>query len=286
VSCGGAELRSRFATDMQMLRRIGALPWLLPLTALILRARTVRPALGFALREAVRVHDRRGYALAYNGLRIGIRHTTADAVTLGEVFHDFDYLPPESVPQLRTYRRILDLGANIGLFGAFAATYWPDARIEAYEPDPANAAVHRATIAANGLGARWNLTEAAAGDHDGELRFLAGQASLSRAADLHPGAGDSADTDAITVPVHDILAAVAEADLLKMDIEGGEWAILGDPRFRAAPPRVVVLEYHPHLCPGPDARATACDALHAAGMTVHDLKRGPAGHGMLWAWRT
>jgi FkbM family methyltransferase len=51
-------------------------------------------------------------------------------------------------PSLRV---ILDVGANIGLFSAYAASRCPDARVHAYEPEPANLAQLRATLSANGL---------------------------------------------------------------------------------------------------------------------------------------
>jgi hypothetical protein len=39
-------------------------------------------------------------------------------------------------------------------------------------------------------------------------------------------------TRIITVPMIDVLPILAEADFLKMDIEGGEWEILSDPLRR------------------------------------------------------
>ena len=85
--------------------------------------------------------------------------------------------------------------------------------------------------------------------------------------------------------MRDVLALVGAADLVKMDIEGGEWTILGDARFRHAPPRALVLEYHPHLCPGDDTRAAAVAALTAANLHVQPVRHGRDGYGMLWAWR-
>lgn len=253
-------------------------PFVVPI-ALALRAREVQPSLGFALRELARVHETRSYRLRRGGGRIALRHCSADAVTLGEVFHDADYEPiAEVAPLLDESPTILDLGANIGLFGAFAAQRWPHSRITAYEPDPANAAVHRATLALHGLAERWRLVEAAAGVQAGRLPFLAGNESLSRSV-------GSGEPGTITVAVEDVLDQIATADLIKMDIEGGEWAILEDPRFRARPPRVLALEYHPHLAPFLPARDAADAALRAAGMSTRHFKLGPAGHGMLWAWR-
>jgi len=295
------------------LRRAAAHPRILPLTALALRARTVRPAAAFIAREglgsgALSIYRLRDHRLREHDLRVAIRHGSGDAVTLGEVFHERDYHPPGELEQaLADVRRIVDLGANVGLFGAFAAARWEAADIVAFEPDPANADVHELAIAANGLGGRWRLVRAAAGAHDGRATFLAGQVALSRLHDgrreaalsrprdgrreaFAEGARDEEESRrlaarTIEVPVQDVLPLLARADLLKMDIEGGEWAILGDPRFRAHPPRVLVLEYHPHLCPTPDPRAASTAALEAAGMRVLPIWHREDGHGMAWAWR-
>jgi len=265
---------------MQALRRFFGQPWLLPLTALLLRARTVRPARRFALRELCRDRSVRVYRLAGTDLRVALRHGSADVVTLGEVFHNRDYLPSAALePLLASTRLILDLGANVGLFGAFAASRWPGARIVAFEPDPANLAVLEQTIAGNGLGRSWTIVPAAAGAHEGEASFLAGKASLSHLA-------DDGTPGTMTVPVRDVLPAMGEADLVKLDIEGGEWEILSDARFQVSPPRALVMEYHPYRCPGDDPRATVEALLETARMAVHTIWHRDDGHGMLWAWRS
>ncbi len=283
------------------LRKLGAHPRLLPLTALALRARTVRPAAAFFLRELSRRREIHGYRLRENGLLVNIRHGTGDVVTLGEVFHDHQYTPtPEIDAALGEVTSVLDLGANIGLFGAFAAARWPHAEIVAFEPDPANAELHERTIAVNGLQQRWRLVRAAAAAAPGRAEFVSGGVALSHLADARerdPGEDDQAGDDAngerellsgavtIDVELHDIVAELGATDLLKMDIEGGEWAILGDARFREHPPRAVVLEYHPRFCPGDDPASAAETALAQAGLRVQSIWRGADGHGMLWAWR-
>jgi len=172
-----------------LLRRLAGHPRALPVTALLLRGRTVRPMSAFVAREALRRGGCFVYALRENGLQVAIRHGTGDVVTLGEVFHERDYAPPPEVEhELGGISRILDLGANIGLFGAFAASRWPQAEIVAFEPDPANAAVHARTIAANGLQSRWRLSSAAAGAGSGRARFLAGGIALSRFSESPPRA--------------------------------------------------------------------------------------------------
>jgi len=248
----------------------------MPFTALLLRARIVRGAPVFCARELGHRAGARTYALRATGMHVVIRHGTGDVVTLGEVFHEQDYAIPSRVSAaLGVPERILDLGANIGLFGIFAAERWPRAQIQAYEPDPANAAVHRQVIAANAMQEQWRLVQAAAGAADGEARFVSGQVALSS---LDAG-GD------IAVPVCDVLHAIADADLVKMDIEGGEWPILTDPRFAASPPSVIVLEYHPQGCHGPDPHASIAELLAGAGLQTIEIWRRDDGYGMLWAWR-
>jgi FkbM family methyltransferase len=236
----------------------------------------VRPSAAFVARE---LSGRRG-CFAYRvrehpHMRVAVRHGSADPVTLGEVFHERDYAPPAALGAIEP-RQILDLGANVGYFGALALSVWPRASVLAYEPDPRNAAVHLRTIGLNGLGERWTLRRAAATAAEGEVRFRASGNALSQ---LDPD-GE------LAVPAEDVLPLMAESDLVKIDIEGGEWAILGDPRFAAAPPPVVVLEHHPLGAPGADPARAARERLAAAGLTASaSIFQRADGCGMLWAWR-
>lgn len=244
---------------------------ILAVVRLALRTRTPLAFLARQRRRAPGVH---AYRLRGSGVTIHLRHGTPDVNTYEEVFLQRQYEPPPAAAALiGRAPRVADLGANVGLFGAFTLARDPGARLLAFEPDPANAAVLRRTVAANA--ADWELVEACAGATDGETRFAAGEFALSRM-----GEGEA------TVPVVDALERLRDADLVKMDIEGGEWAILADPRFAELPARVVVLEYHPHLCPRADARAAAVERLAGLGFRVLPFDHRPDGTGMLWAWRT
>jgi FkbM family methyltransferase len=265
-------------------------PRVLPAVALALRARLVIGSASFLVRE-LRARGPQA-ALLYPlrrapQIRVAVRHGTGDVVTLGEVFHDLDYEPPAAVAThleaQGAHLRVLDLGANVGMFGAWAHHRWPGAHVQAFEADPDNADTHALTIAANpALSERWVLERAAAGAADGEARFVPGGVALSHLA----GAGDDSAAQ-IVVPVEDVLPALAAADLVKIDIEGGEWALLSDERFATDPPPVLVAEYHPHLCPGPgDARTTALALLDRAGYTTIPVAHSDDhGAGMVWAYR-
>lgn len=260
------------------LQRLGALPRIEPAVALGLRARCVRESGLFASRELLRSRTVARYHVRCTGLPVLIRHSSPDVVTLGEVFHRSNYEPPPEVATRLDGRkplRILDLGANVGLFGVFAAGRWPYTRITAVEPDPDNLDVLRRCVANAGRGDCWEVVAAAAASADGTVPFESGEASLSRIA---PGAE-------LEVPAIDVLARLSGVDLLKMDIEGGEWAILDDPRFVTALPPVTVLEYHPHLCPHSHPRAAAETVFARAGQRTHTIFARADGHGMLWAWR-
>ncbi len=277
---------------VESLRRFAGRPRIEPLTALLLRARLVRPAPLFVLREALRRPVTRVYRLRGSGLKVVIRHRTGDVVTLGEVFHEPDYRPPAEVQAaLGGVDRVLDLGANVGLFGAFAAARWPGARITAFEPDPANAEVHERVIHLNGLESRWALVRAAAGNYDGRAAFHPGGVALSHLADGGQDSSGERDGTApagrtIEVPVVDVMAQIADADVVKIDIEGGEWMLLEDPRFAGSPPGALVFEYHPRFCPGGDPRERAESLLAAAGLSARAIWHRSDGHGMLWAWRS
>jgi FkbM family methyltransferase len=173
----------------------------------------------------------------------------------------------------------------VGLYGAYALACYPDAEVIAFEPDPVNAAVVRRLIAVNGLGARWTLVEAAAAASDGVARF--------RAAGTDGMLADDGQLDVTTVDVMPLLAA---CDLVKMDIEGGEWRILGDPRFAECGPPTLVMEYHRDSCQerngndhprdDPNPRRLAVHLLEAAGYTITRLVDTPSwSSGAIWASR-
>ena len=208
-----------------------------------------------------------------------MRHGSIDIWTFNELFVLRLYEPPDPIAaMLAEVRepRVLDLGANIGLFGI-------DARSATRVP--ASPRTSPTTRARRSTGGSSSGTGPLA--RGGSWRRVRGpdrarsRSSLDRrqrvASSIRPTAGT------VTLPMEDVLPAFADADLVKLDIEGGEWSLLEDPRFAAA--RIVVLEYHPPGCPDEDTHATATRLLEEHGYEVFQLFKHPGGVGMAWAVR-
>jgi FkbM family methyltransferase len=243
-----------------------------------IQATTVRDPVRFAARELSASGRLSRYRLRGSGRPVFIRHNTADPLVLDEVFYTRHYEPPAEVAavleRLTRPPRVVDLGANIGLFGVWVLERHPEAEITAFEPDRTNAAVARLCIEANEASERWRLIEAAASDRDGRVSFISGEYSRSRIG----AGGDEVDTV-------DVFPYLEDVDFLKVDIEGGEWALLADPRFAELTVPALVLEYHRDQAPGPDPQAAALEAVRGAGYEVRDVAELGPGQGLLWAWK-
>jgi FkbM family methyltransferase len=283
-----------------LVRRITDSPPVGRVIAAATHGRLVRPSLAYTVRELSCVHRTASYRLRYGDRTVHLRHSTTDGSILDEIFLRRIYEPPLPVDAalnaLRRPLRIADLGANVGLFGTFAFERWPVARLLAFEPHPGNAALLRRTIAANGLQDRWTLIEACAYTEDTQLPFVSDhfsdshvreardpQAARAEGAAADPRAEDAGGPEDELVAAVDVFPLLTDIDLIKIDIEGGEWALLADPRFARLSATAIAIEYHPHLAPGPGARALATEALDRAGYDVHEVFHDPRGHGMLWA---
>ncbi len=223
-----------------------------------------------------------------------LQHGRPDVQVLDEVLYQGLYEPPAGVAAILDAvgpdLRVLDLGGNVGLFGAWLAHRAPFARLVSYEPDERNAELLEQTIKRNvaaGLVApgAWTLVRAAAGTRDGSVRFAAGNYAMSHVV----GEGGAVGTGTVVdVALRDVLALdLRDVDLLKMDVEGGEWDILADDRFAPESLRALVLEYHPEGCDAADPHRHVVELLTDRGFRVERIPQpaAPEGVGMVWAWR-
>jgi len=248
---------------------------------LVARMRAVREPLRFAAAEVRRRPAVGAYTLRRSGQVCYLRHHANDLGAFEDVVLAGEYEPPPAVARWLASRdpgpRILDLGGHVGLFGLDAARRWPNARIVALEPDGGNVALYRRAVQRNNLGQTIEVLARAAYTEPAQLRSAG---ALGVSSYLSAGAGEhpSAFVDAV-----DVLPLMHDADLVKMDIEGGEWAILADPRSAGAAGPAIVMEFHERLCPYDDPEAAALAWLESAGLRVcGNIRRWP-GMGQLWA---
>lgn len=197
-----------------------------------------------------------------------------------EAFHELmvagEYEPPRALePRLSQPARILDLGGNIGMFTHWAHRRWPDAQITSFEPDPENLEVFRAGLEPTDP---IELIEAAAMTRTGHA-VLAGGSGAGRRVSFSDHAVPG------SMPAVDIFDHLAEADFVKMDIEGGEWPILSDQRLSQLGNLVWVIEFHRAGAPSLPAHEAARSLFEAAGFSVGHVTLNYWGHGTLWAWK-
>lgn len=227
----------------------------------------------FAAAE-LRREGTREYRLRRSGAPLVVRHGQGALELVHEIFRAGCYDPPTGLATLVGPRpRILDLGANVGVFTAFARDRWPNSDIVMIEADPDNVAVlerYLELAAVDGV----ELVAAAASVSDEPVHFKAGHGAGSRIATTGPLC------DAV-----DVLPLIARADLIKLDIEGGEWPILADPRMASTGPLVLVMEYHGYGTGDRPPLELATELLTGAGFRVGHERPNYWGHGTLWAWR-
>lgn len=121
--------------------------------------------------------------------------------------------------------RILDCGANVGFASLYFRRLYPAARITAFEADPALFAILTANLQANGAGSV-ETRHAAVWTSAGSLTFHCEGSDSGMIGSLS-GAVDGRATDVPSVRLRDVIDE-APVDLLKLDIEGAEDAVLAD----------------------------------------------------------
>jgi FkbM family methyltransferase len=173
--------------------------------------------------------------------------------------------------------RVLDLGANIGLFSVWCDLRWPGAHLTAVEPLPRNLELLRRNLELAAPAGGFEVVAAAATTSDGELTF-GGDGGFAQGRIL-----TGEDASGIRVAARDAFALAEGTDLLKIDIEGAEWPILADPRFAALRAPVVMLEHHPEGAPaGRSPEDSAEAALRDAGYEVARTVVEFPGAGIVW----
>jgi FkbM family methyltransferase len=146
---------------------------------------------------------------------------------------------------------VFDVGANVGAYTLlFAQWVGPSGTVVAFEPAPASAAGLRHQLRLNGVADRVQVVESAVADIVGTAAFAADRASGANALISAGHAGEHAVMVTTTS-----LDAFCEAkrirpDVIKIDVEGAEMAVLrGARRTLAAEGVQAFMEFHPAVWP-------------------------------------
>ncbi len=240
------------------------------------RTLTLPSALCYGLwRFAKRQEESVSLALR-SGIRIELRPDgcgNGDYGVAYEVFVLDFYRPPAGIDPAAV-RLVVDLGANVG----FSVLHWlaafPTCRVIAFEPHPAHVAQARRNLALNGAEGRVELHMVAAGARTRRMALSDEGTSSSL--------GTAGGTEVEVVDVFPLLLG-CRIDLLKIDIEGGEYEIFEDPRFAKLDIGAIVMEWHARG-QGEEDRAWCERRLQALGFNIETLFATPT-HGMFWALR-
>lgn len=185
----------------------------------------------------------------------------SDFVVLGEVFVAGAY---DGVAGLRGVRRVWDVGGNIGCFVLWASRRFAGAEFDSFEPCAGTFAVLEANRVANPA-VRWRVHPFGFSDRD-EVCVARMPKGMSGETSRFATDGAEVRLELRDIEQYWVAAGRPRIDLLKIDCEGGEYAILRrlSPELLAAIGALVV-EFH--VVPGAAAEAVLAP-LKAAGFSV------------------
>jgi FkbM family methyltransferase len=208
-----------------------------------------------------------------SGLNLRIRSiSTTDYGVAFDIFLRGCYRSIEPVAQVK---RIVDLGANVGYSCLFWCQQYPEARVTAFEPHPTHVGAIAENLSANRFSDRVTVVEAAAGVAEGRA-YLRDAGSSSTVTNNPAG---------YAVPVVDVFKMLdGTIDILKIDIEGGEYGLLGDERFGSIKARAVVVEWH-KTADCPDGREWCQDRLGRFGYRTRIGCEDLPSAGLIWGFR-
>lgn len=202
---------------------------------------------------------------------------TTDLATAYEIFINRAYYKPPQVPE-PSPKFIVDVGANVG----YSLLYWgyayPTAQIIAFEPHPTHLLMLYRNLEINALLNRIRVVGSAVSNCNTES-FLTDNENESVVVEKY-------ESGRLPIKVRDFFTEIGSQtiDLLKMDIEGGEYPILKDPRFEKLNIRMIVLEWH-DTDEIPNGREWCSERLSSLGFKIADGQLRYANAGILWAWK-
>ena len=171
-----------------------------------------------------------------------------DFTVIHEMFYRDDYGLKRVVPLQNNAPVILDLGANIGAFTLLAAQCFPKAKFFSFEPEARNYASLKYNIQLNNLEGKINAINSAVAEHAGERNFYISNYEYAHSL-LQEQVADG-NRGALTVHCTTITKIFEDyhletVDILKLDIEGSEYAVLYQlPKYFYEKIGIICLEIH------------------------------------------
>lgn len=169
-----------------------------------------------------------------------------------ETLHDFqqafwDILVRKSYSVYSSDLIILDVGANIGCFSAYALAKSPKAQIFAFEPSSSNFKRLQNLVKVNGAEARIKTFQMGVARKTGELSLNVSVDSAYHTSFGHAAKGERNEIIKV-LSLKDLLALVGSnktVDLLKLDCEGAEMdCLLGADKETLSQVKRLEVEYH------------------------------------------
>ncbi len=175
------------------------------------------------------------------------RQNSSDSWVIRQVFSEQQYGP---LGGMHDPAVIVDCGANIGCAAVFFLMKYPSARLIAIEPDQANCDICRRNL--RPFGARATVLRAAVWPSDAPLALERGvfRDGLEWSHQVRPcRPTEAAEVSGITLDKLMGQFGLERIDLLKVDIERGEWELFSD-GCQSWLPRVrnIAIELHDAAC--------------------------------------
>jgi FkbM family methyltransferase len=140
--------------------------------------------------------------------------------------------------------KIIDAGANIGLFSIAALQHFPESNIQAIEPDSSNCTQLKSNIRLNSLSDHVEVHECALWVRNARLNLIADNHWSMRVVE----ASSESRADISGIPLKQLLerSQWTDIDLLKLDVEGTEMILFNDGDFTELLPKIKVIAMEIH----------------------------------------
>jgi FkbM family methyltransferase len=184
-----------------------------------------------------------------SGISLFLRPETTDYRVFRQIFVEREYSPLDNLHQVQT---IIDCGANVGYSSLYFLNRFPEARVIAIEPDPANALVCEQNL--KPYGSRALVIRGAIWPQRTELAVVRGDYGDGGAwaTQVKPLCGTTRSSLVVqALGMSDVLNLLngSDIDLLKIDIERSEIELFGSFTESWLPHvRNIAIELHDEQC--------------------------------------